>query len=313
MEIDFVGEKKISVDVGQTILEASLRSRIPHYHACGGNAKCSTCRIKIIEGSENLSSINRKERKLRKSIVLSCDVRLACQTIVTDGSVKVLRLIKDESDISKQFIGKRYLANFNLNSKPLGEERNLVLFFLDIRDFTPFVETHLPYDVIDVWRRLFGLFYKVIDSHRGEVIETAGDQLYAVFGFRSSMKKASKDSIEAGKEIIKELENFNASPVATALSMQFQIGIGIHAGRVIVGEIHLGKRKKTSVMGLAVNIASRIQESTKSVNNSLVVSHQVMTHANLTKRRSSKMISLKGISSTIRVHLIGKTYVFQTR
>ena len=308
MEIDFIGERIVSADVGQTILEASLRSGIPHYHACGGNAKCSTCRIKIVEGSENLSSISRKEQKLRKSITLSPDVRLACQTTVTKGTVKVVRLIRDDSDISKQLNGSRYLSEDTLNSRPLGEERHLVLLFLDIRDFTPFVETNLPYDVIDVWRRLFGIFYKAIENHRGTVIETAGDQLYAVFGFSSSLKEASKGAIEAGRKILEELEKFNGSPVAMAFPREFQVGIGIHSGKVIVGEMQLGKMKKTSVMGLAVNIASRIQEATKTLNNSLVVSDEALLHSTLVASGQEETISLKGISSAVRVHLLGRPY-----
>jgi adenylate cyclase len=88
----------------------------------------------------------------------------------------------------------------------------------------------------------------------------------------------------------------------------FQVGIGIHSGRVIVGEMQLGKMIKTSVMGLAVNIASRIQDSTKTLNNSFVVSEEVLAHSTLEANGSEKMINLKGISSPIRVHLLGKPY-----
>jgi adenylate cyclase len=67
--------------------------------------------------------------------------------------------------------------------------------------------------------------------------------------------------------------------------------------------------KKTIVMGLAVNIASRIQESTKVVNNSFVVSDEVLAHSTLMTKGSEKMINLKGVSSPIRVHLLGKPYI----
>ena len=309
MNIDFEGEKIVSVEDGQTILEASLRGGIRHFHACGGNAKCSTCRIKILEGSENLSAINKREQRLRKSILLSPDVRLACQTTIIKGSIKVSRLIRDESDIAKQLTKKRNQSIDTLLRRPLGEERHLVLFFLDIRDFTPFVETNLPYDVIAIWRRLFGIFHSVITTHSGQIVETAGDQLYAVFGFRSSLKEASRAAIESGTGIIKELEKFNDTYAGIAFPNGFQVGIGIHSGRVIVGEMQLGKIIKTSVMGLAVNIASRIQDSTKTLNNSFVVSDEVLAHSTLEANGSEKMINLKGISSPIRVHLLGKPYV----
>ncbi len=59
--IDFSGDKKISIDEGQTILQASLSAGIPHYHSCGGNAQCSTCRILIHEGMEIFQLIHKKK------------------------------------------------------------------------------------------------------------------------------------------------------------------------------------------------------------------------------------------------------------
>ena len=309
MEIDFVGEKIVSLEAGQTILEASLRSGIRHFHACGGNAKCSTCRIKVLEGNENLSAINKREQRLRKSILLPPDVRLACQTTIVTGSIKIDRLIKDESDITKQIIRRKHQLVDTYMRRPLGEERHLVLFFLDIRNFTPFVETNLPFDVIAVWRRLMGIFYGVITTHGGQIIETAGDQIYAVFGFRYSLKEAAKAAIESGSGILKELENFNEAYAGIAFPKGFQVGIGIHSGKVIVGEIQLGKIKKTSVMGLAVHIASRIQDSTKTLNNSFVVSEEVLAHSTLEVDSSKTMMNLKGITSPIRLRLLGKPYV----
>jgi adenylate cyclase len=307
MEIDFVDERIVQALDGQTILDASLRAGIPHYHACGGNGKCSTCRVKIIDGHENLSHINKREAKLRKSINLPDDVRLACQTTVS-GSVKVKRLIKDESDIFNHIRIIKKLLQDNRGRRPIGEERHLVLFFLDIRDFTPFVETNLPYDVIDVWRRLFGIFHKAITNHGGQIIDTAGDELYAVFGVRTSLQDGSKAAIEAGMEIIQELKVFNNSTIAMCFAKRFGVGIGIHSGKVIVGETRLGKMKKRSVMGLAVNIASRIQEATKILNNSFVVSEVALDHSTLTITGSQQIVNLRGITSPINVHLIGEPY-----
>ena len=65
MKIEFIGEKNVNIDNGQTILDASLKAGIPHFHACGGNGKCSTCRILIQEGIENLTPLNRVEVRLR--------------------------------------------------------------------------------------------------------------------------------------------------------------------------------------------------------------------------------------------------------
>ena len=61
MKINFLGEKVIEASPHESILAAALKAGIPHFHACGGKAKCSTCRILVMSGEDNLSKPNRKE------------------------------------------------------------------------------------------------------------------------------------------------------------------------------------------------------------------------------------------------------------
>src|SRR5687768_16341913 len=95
MQLIFEGEKTIDITNGESILDASLKAGIPHFHACGGKGKCSTCRILILEGAENLAPVNKIESFLRSRIPFPEKVRLACQTMVEKGAVKVERIIKD--------------------------------------------------------------------------------------------------------------------------------------------------------------------------------------------------------------------------
>ena len=62
--VEFIGDRSIKVNEGESILNASLAAGIPHYHACGGNAKCSTCRVLIKEGIHNLTPYTEKEKLL---------------------------------------------------------------------------------------------------------------------------------------------------------------------------------------------------------------------------------------------------------
>jgi adenylate cyclase len=307
MQIEFVGERMITVNKDQTILDASLQSGIPHFHACGGKGKCTTCRIMILEGEENLSRPNKKEAKLRESIQMTSSIRLACQTKVLQEPVVVERIIKDISEIPQYIqLNEKDLKAKKL--KPLGEERYLVLFFLDIRNFTPFIETYLPFDVMYITRKLFDVFYKIIIKHKGKLIETAGDELYVVFGLETSIRDAADDSISAGLEIIDELDKLNRSYLNVYFFKEFDVGIGIHSGKVIIGELNLEGRLKTTVMGLAVNIASRIQNATKDLNNSLVASEEVVRHSSFKVKHQSSHINLKGVTSNYNVYLLGREY-----
>ena len=139
----------ITIAEDQTILEASLSNNIMHYNACGGKAKCSTCRVLVVDGEESLTQPNKRERSLAEKNNFPTNVRLACQTKVTGNHAKIKRIIMDEFDADL------YTSeNCNGGSKVVGEEREMVLFFLDIRNFTPFIESHLTFDVVHVIRRL---------------------------------------------------------------------------------------------------------------------------------------------------------------
>lgn len=301
--VEFVGDRSVKINEDQTILEASLASSIPHYHACGGNGECSTCRVFVQAGAEFLSPLSRKEQVLRKKIPFPGNVRLACQTYVTGPLVSLHRIIRDETDI-KMYIDDNPTDDiFNT-----GHERKLALFFLDIRDFTPFLESYLPFDVIHMMRRLFGLFRKGIEQHEGRIIDTAGDGFYAVFGFETTISQAANQAFAAAQTILHDLDDFNASYSNKYFFHAFEVGIGIHAGNVITGNIGIGVNNNITVMGLSVNIAARIQALTKTCNNNLIVSDHFYHY--LSPKPGSQQIetSLKGLKDHYHLHLCGRPY-----
>ncbi|RYF83872.1 MAG: adenylate/guanylate cyclase domain-containing protein, partial [Chitinophagaceae bacterium] len=189
-----------------------------------------------------------------------------------------------------------------------GYEQELALFFLDIKNFTPFIEKYLPFDVIHIIRRLFALFRRCIESCDGKIIETAGDGFYAVFGFNTNLATAANQAFAAAQSILKEMEEMNQQYVEKHFFHQFEAGIGLHAGKVIVGNIGIGVNNNLTVMGLPVNIASRIQAATRRLNNSLAVSeafYQMLTPEPFSTRVETV---LKGIKEPHILHLCGMPY-----
>ncbi|MGH7492345.1 MAG: 2Fe-2S iron-sulfur cluster-binding protein, partial [bacterium] len=140
--VELINERRLYVQPNQTVLKASLEAGIPHYHACGGNARCSTCRVLVEEGVELLSAPTEAELALAGKMGFPSGVRLACQSRVNGGPVRLHRLIRDKFDL-QHFVR----PGSDQATRSLGEERELVLFFIDIRNFTPFAESHLPYMV----------------------------------------------------------------------------------------------------------------------------------------------------------------------
>jgi adenylate cyclase len=257
----------------------------------------------IIAGAEQLSPINSKEAVLRRKLPFPPDVRLACQTSVTGPEVKLHRIIRDEADIG-----------FYISKDPkddlvnIGEERDLALFFLDIRNFTSFMVNYLAFDVIHVMRRLFALFRNCIEQHNGQIIETAGDGFYAVFGFQTNLQQAANEAYDAAFTIQQELKYFNDQYLVKHFLHRFEVGIGIHVGRVIIGNVGIGVNNNLTVMGLPVNIASRIQDSTKQLNNSIIISAD--TYQLLLNKPDAKfhVVQLKGIKKKVKVYLLGNAY-----
>ena len=302
-QIELIGDRSIQIEEGQSILNASLAAGIPHFHACGGQAKCSTCRILIEKGDEFIIDFNEKEAALRKKIYFPKNVRLACQAYVTGSPVSLHRMIRDETDLAL------YITGDNQNDwQNIGEEKELALFFLDIRQFTPFMEKYLAFDVLHVVRRLFDLFRMAIETYAGRIIETSGDGLYAAFGFETSIKTAAENAVAAGVSILNELEKFNAEYLIVHFRHSFEVGIGIHVGNTIIGNIGIGVNNNLTVMGLAVNIASRLQTATKELNNSFLVSDDAYVLLQSPPLSTKAEINLKGIKIPLVVHLVGKEY-----
>ena len=196
----------------------------------------------------------------------------------------------------------------------LGEEKELALLFLDIRNFTTFMESRSPYDVIYVIRKLFSFFNESIEEAGGKIVETAGDSIYAVFGLDYNIADAVKASAEAAKAIFQDLQVFNSSYAKAYYNIDFEIGIGIHSGKVVVGHHDLGNLNQLTVMGLPVNIAARLQSMTKKLNNNYIISEAAYSFLDrLGKPCEKRRIKLKGVTGYIDVRLVGTAYLSMRR
>ena len=302
--VEFVGEKLVEVATDQSILDASLSAGIPHFHACGGNAKCSTCRVLILECDGRLTPPTQKESLLKHQMHFPPNVRLACQAHVIGGTVKLKRIIKDETDIGL-YVG----SAAGDSTQQLGNEMEMALLFLDIRNFTHIVENHPAFDVIHIIRKLFSSFQSRIENNEGKVVETAGDGLYAVFGYTTKKRQSAQLAVSAAYSILEDLAALNETYFIPHFQERIEAGIGIHLGKVVSGTVRVGAADHCVVMGYAVNIASRLQTATKELDNDFIVSSEIYTLLNDPPVLESKSIVVKGISNPLAVYLMGKPYL----
>lgn len=201
------------------------------------------------------------------------------------------------------------LPEWNLWTQGAGEEKEMALLFLDIRNFTPLVESHEPQDIIHIVKKLFTAFQNIIRQHHGRIIETTGDGFYAAFGFGIDIRTAVNAAVQCGHAILSTLEQLNTTSFEKNLRRRIEVGIGVHAGKVATGTLLLGQEDHLVVMGYAVNVAARLQAATKEMNNNFIVSasvYQFLDSVPLAKSCSN--VYLKGLSDTFHLHLIGKPY-----
>ena len=301
--IEFIGERVIAITKEQSILDASLLAGIPHYHACGGNAKCSTCRVLVVEGIDRLTPANQKESFLKSLMHFPRNVRLACQTRVTAGPVKLRRIIQDETDIGL-YVG----SAAGDSTQQLGEERDLALMFLDIRNFTHIVESHPAFDVIHIIRKLFSSFQSRIESNKGKIVETTGDGLYAVFGYETGKQESAQAAVQAAYSMLEDLQILNETYFIPHFEERIKAGIGIHTGKVVSGTVRVGTQDHSVVMGYPVNVASRLQNATKELNNEFIVSSDIYNLLIDPPALTSQSIFVKGVSHPLTVYLMGNPY-----
>ncbi len=188
-------------------------------------------------------------------------------------------------------------------------EKELALFFLDIRNFTPLVEKHRAADVIHIIKKLFSTFQNIIRVHHGKIIETSGDGFYAAFGFDQKTQEAANSAVKSGMAILKTLEKLNNESFEKNLRQRIDVGIGVHVGKVATGNLIIGSKDHFVVMGYPVNVASRLQAATKELNNNFIVSAAVFSMLTTPQLNSVPVtVNLKGVTNPLELYRIGNHY-----
>jgi adenylate cyclase len=255
---------------GQTLLDVSIRHRIPHLHQCGGHARCTTCRVQILDGLSNVSSLGEVEQKVASQRGWDEFTRLACQTRV-EGDVVIRRLLDKAQDIIVLD-----LDEIEGGTAGEGKELDLAVLFSDIRDFTARSEQSLPYDVVHMLNRYFTAAAEPVLNNNGFIDKYIGDGMLAVFGTRDeSPGTACRNAVRAALGMLEAVRRLGPT-FEREFNMPLRIGIGIHFGTVILGRIgHPGKRQIT-VIGDTVNTASRVERMTKPLGVPILLSDSVV-------------------------------------
>jgi class 3 adenylate cyclase len=185
-----------------------------------------------------------------------------------------------------------------------GELRNMTILFADLRGFTKVSENLEPDKVVSLVNNFFGVMTRVIDAYQGTINEFYGDGILTFFGAPLDQPDHARRAVACAIKMQESMRRVNALNDEAGLPM-IQMGIGINTGDVVVGNVGSEIRAKYGVVGNPVNVAARIEKSTRS--GEILVSDDVVKSAggdaSIDIPRSMK-ISIKGIDKPVTVHQV---------
>jgi len=265
---------------------------------CGGKGRCSTCRIRVRAGPQVLPPPSVEEQRVLQRIGAPSNVRLACQ-LRPHGRVSVLPLVSSPKGDRDHFRGPVWAD---------GLEQEIVVLFADLRDFTRLAETRLPYDVVFILNRYFQEMGQAIEATGGHVDKFVGDGVIALFGIDITNVQASRHALTAARLMFIRLRELNDA-LAGDLDAPLRMGVGIHVGQAIVGEIGYRQTRSLTAIGDTVNIASRLQTLCKSRGCELVVSEELLRRAGLDLPNATRHeIEIRGRQAPIAIHTIATVH-----
>jgi len=180
------------------------------------------------------------------------------------------------------------------------------MLFADIRGFTTISEKLSPAEVVELLNRYFAAVEPAIQENGGWINKFGGDSLLAVFGAPVPHTDHARRAIHAALAMRNALTAFNAEQAANG-EPQVEIGVGIHSGTILAGNVGSPTRMEYTVIGDVVNVASRIDGLNKDWNTDILVSADTWEAAGLNgliSVRAMPPVALKGKSQLTQVYAV---------
>ena len=290
--------RTVRVPKGLSVLEASLRYNVPHASVCGGRARCSTCRIRVIGDCTSLPGPSQREAFVLNRVgAADPSIRLACQ-------------LRPETDLSffQLFMPHAMSANAHASqAHRIGQERYLVSMFVDMRGSTKLAEKRLPFDTVFIVNRFLGAVSQAVIECGGQPNQFVGDGQLALFGLTTGPQTACRQALRAAAMIAANVDELNQF-LSHDLREPIRFGIGIHGGEVIIGDIGYRDHMVFTALGDAVNVAARLQDMTKSLGCEAILSEEVRATAGLSADGLPQQeVAIRGRAEPMIVRTVTRT------
>ena len=288
--------RKVFAPLGFSVLEASRMAGVPHASTCGGRARCTLCRVRVLSDVPLPTPAEAERRVLERLGVDSQTVRLACQ----------LRPIHDLSvwPLVPPAASMAFLQPRQRDVMP--QERFAAFMFVDMRGSTQLAAAQLPFDSIFVVSRFLSAVCAAVVQAGGMPNQFMGDAVLAIFGLRSEPAIACRQALCAVPLVAANIDQLNAA-LEQQLQTPIRFGIGLHCGRAVMGEIGFREHVTFTAIGDPLNVASRLEELTKEIACDAIVSEQVFQHAGVSAADLPQLDAhLKGRHDPVPVRVLSK-------
>jgi adenylate cyclase len=290
------------VPIGFSLLDASRAAHIPHASICGGRARCSTCRVRIIDGTERIPPPSAGEWAVLQSCGAGPAVRLACQSR-PEGDIRLVPLLPPAVNAAQLRAGQL--------PQP-GKERFIVVLVADMRDSTRLATTRLPFDAVFIIDRFLSAIGSAVSEAGGRPNQFTGDGLIAMFGLGCDPAEAARQAVSAIGRIGRNVATLNQGLLAEG-SDPVRFGIGVHGSPAVVGEIGYGHSRVFTTLGDAAIVATRLESLCKQFGCEAVVSEAV---CNLSGQDLSwlplESASIRGMDSPLPARLVRQAEALAT-
>ena len=269
-QLTHAGGRTMRMLPGATVLETLRANGIPHASVCGGRARCTTCRIRVVSGQAELPEPAGLEAAALARIGATAGVRLACQIRPT-ADISVTPLLAADSSAADGLV----------RGGMEGSERQITVVFIDLRGSTTLGEARMPYDVLFILNQFFNEMTKALIATGGHYSNFTGDGLMALYGLDVPEPAiGAAQALRGAGEMLTRLDQLNAQLKAD-LKEPLRIGIGIHFGEAIVGAMGPPGSQIVTAIGDTVNTTARLESLTKDYDCTLILSRRAAQAAGL--------------------------------
>lgn len=183
------------------------------------------------------------------------------------------------------------------NGSLKAKHQKVCIMFLDIRNFTLYADSHTAEEVMTYQNAFFEVVANTVNEHNGIVNQFLGDGCMVTFGAPIQLENPSDKAVKAALSIIEKIQGMNEA----ALIPQTGIGIGIHTGDAVVGNIGTEARQQYNITGNVVIQASRIEQLNKKYQSQLLISQEVMDEITAIPINTVQVgsVELKGMANEV--------------